>query len=131
LVGGMVGGFGDNYGRCAGAHSIHDALTMVPETHHLLHGNKVAYGILVQLVIENRWDEIERLLPFYSELGLPMSLYDMGLATLAEETLVDVSRRATEPHETIHMMPGEMTADVVLNAMKQLEDSMAMKRVTK
>ncbi|MBA5760653.1 oxidoreductase, partial [Escherichia coli] len=69
-----------------------DALTMVPETHHLLHGNKVAYGILVQLVIENRWDEIERLLPFYSELGLPMSLYDMGLATLAEETLVDVSR---------------------------------------
>ncbi|CCQ21240.1 Undefined function [Listeria monocytogenes N53-1] len=29
------------------------------------------------------------------------------------------------------MMPGEMTADVVLNAMKQLEDSMAMKRVTK
>lgn len=55
----------------------------------------------------------------------------MGLATLAEETLVDVSRRATEPHETIHMMPGEMTADVVLKAMKKLENSMAMKRVTK
>ncbi|EPS7673992.1 oxidoreductase, partial [Listeria monocytogenes] len=46
-------------------------------------------------------------------------------------TLVAVSKRATEPHETIHMMPGEMTADVVLNAMKQLEDSMAMKRVAK
>ncbi|WP_271004941.1 iron-containing alcohol dehydrogenase family protein [Listeria seeligeri] len=131
LVGGMVGGFGDDYGRCAGAHSIHDALTMVPETHHLLHGNKVAYGILVQLVIENRWDEIARLLPFYTKLGLPTSLNDMGLATLADETLIAVSERATEPHETIHMMPGEMTPTVVLNAMKKLEDSMAAKRVNK
>lgn len=131
LVGGMVGGFGDDYGRCAGAHSIHDALTMVPETHHLLHGNKVAYGILVQLVIENRWDEIEQLLPFYTKLGLPASLYDMGLAALSEETLMAVSERATEEHETIHMMPGEMTPIVVLNAIKQLEESMAAKRVTK
>ncbi|MBC1483381.1 iron-containing alcohol dehydrogenase family protein [Listeria sp. FSL L7-1509] len=131
LVGGMVGGFGDDYGRCAGAHSIHDALTMVPETHHLLHGNKVAYGILVQLVIENRWDEIEQLLPFYTKLGLPASLYDMGLASLSEETLMAVSERATEEHETIHMMPGEMTPIVVLNAIKQLEESMAAKRVTK
>lgn len=131
LVGGMVGGFGDDYGRCAGAHSIHDALTMVPETHHLLHGNKVAYGILVQLVIENRWDEIEQLLPFYTKLGLPASLYDMGLASLSKETLMAVSERATEEHETIHMMPGEMTPIVVLNAIKQLEESMAAKRVTK
>lgn len=131
LVGGMVGGFGDDYGRCAGAHSIHDALTMVPETHHLLHGNKVAYGILVQLVIENRWDEIEQLLPFYTKLGLPASLYDMGLASLSEEKLMAVSERATEEHETIHMMPGEMTPIIVLNAIKQLEESMAEKRVTK
>ncbi|HCJ4363793.1 TPA: oxidoreductase, partial [Listeria innocua] len=85
----------------------------------------------VQLVIENRWNEIDQLLPFYAKLGLPTSLYDMGLATLTEETIVAVSKRATEPHETIHMMPGEMTAEVVLNAIKQLEDSMAMKRVAK
>ncbi len=32
IIGGMVGGFGDDYGRTAGAHSIHDALTLSPDS---------------------------------------------------------------------------------------------------
>ena len=71
MFSGMVGGFGDHYGRVAGAHSIHNGLTVLEETHHALHGEKVAYGILIQLVLENKWTEINQLLLFYLNLGYP------------------------------------------------------------
>lgn len=121
LLAGMVGGFGDDYGRCAGAHSIHDALTIIPASHHQLHGNKVAYGIFVQLVIENKWSEIDSLVPFYNQLGLPKSLADMGMADLTEAERTLISERATEDHETIHYMKETITPEIVKQAMFDLE----------
>lgn len=121
LLGGMVGGFGDDYGRTAGAHSIHDALTILPDSHDLLHGNKVAYGVFVQLVIENKWSEIHELMPFYQQLGLPASLKDMGLQ-LSKEDYQQVAERAAEPYETIHYMKETITPKVVAEAMAALED---------
>ncbi|MFD1900541.1 iron-containing alcohol dehydrogenase family protein [Enterococcus termitis] len=126
LLGGMVGGFGDDYGRTAGAHSIHDALTILPESHKQLHGNKVAYGVLVQLVIEDKWDEIEQLIPFYQQLKLPISLKEMQM-TLTDEEYQRVAERAAEPHETIHYMKEKITPNVVKNAMLQLEAAMKKK----
>ncbi|GCF95563.1 glycerol dehydrogenase [Enterococcus florum] len=120
LLAGMVGGFGDEYGRTSGAHSIHDALTELPQSHHLLHGNKVAYGILVQLMIEGKTEEIHRLLPFYRELQLPASLEEMGL-NLTEAEFQTVGARAAEPNENIHFMKQTITSEVVVAAMKQLE----------
>ncbi len=121
LLAGMVGGFGDDYGRCSGAHSIHDALTILPQSHHQLHGNKVAYGIFVQLVIENKLAEINELLPFYHELGLPTCLEDLNM-NLTKEEVKNVAIRASEAHETIHFMKETITPEIVENAMYQLED---------
>ena len=36
----------------AAAHAVHNGLTVAPGTHHYLHGEKVAFGLLVQLVLE-------------------------------------------------------------------------------
>lgn len=36
-----------------------------------MHGEKVAYGVLVQLVAEGKEDEARNLLPFYNKIGLP------------------------------------------------------------
>ena len=122
VFGGMVGGFGDHYGRIAGAHAIHNGLTVLEETHHALHGNKVAYGILVQLVLENKWSEIEKLLPFYKELGLPNSVKQFGVNTLTEEMLTAVADKATLPEESIHVMPiGKITEKDVKEAIIALE----------
>ncbi|MEI5991127.1 hypothetical protein A5881_002660 [Enterococcus termitis] len=124
LLGGMVGGFGDDYGRTSGAHSIHDALTILPESHHQLHGNKVAYGVLVQLVIENKWSEIEKLIPFYHSLDLPISLKEMKM-DLSENDYQRVAERAAEPHETIHYMKEKITPEIVKTAMIELEEAMS------
>ncbi|KAF1301196.1 iron-containing alcohol dehydrogenase family protein [Enterococcus saccharolyticus] len=120
LLAGMVGGFGDDYGRTSGAHSIHDALTILPNCHQNLHGNIVAYGILVQLIIEKKHAEILRLLPFYQQLGLPSSLQQLNLQ-LSDTDYQRVAKRATLPDETIHFLKEEITPQLVSNAMKELE----------
>ncbi|MFS0862613.1 iron-containing alcohol dehydrogenase family protein [Fredinandcohnia sp. 179-A 10B2 NHS] len=122
VLGGMVGGFGDKYGRIAGAHSIHNGLTAIDETHYALHGDKVAYGILVQLVLENKWDEVEELLLFYREIGLPLSLSELGISNVTETTIQTIASKAAIPGESIHAMPiGEITPLSVSNAMIELE----------
>lgn len=122
VLGGMVGGFGDKYGRIAGAHSIHNGLTTLNETHRPLHGDKVAYGILVQLVLEKKWDEVEELLLFYREIGLPLSLSELGVSDVTEKTIQTIASKATIPGESIHAMPiGEITTLSVSNAIIELE----------
>jgi uncharacterized oxidoreductase len=128
MVGGLVGGFGEDYGRTAGAHSVHDALTAIPQAHKLLHGSKVAYGVLVQLALEENWTEIEELLPFYARIGLPASLADMGLDFLSHEDLLELGERATLPEASIHMMPGVITAGRVADAAAELERFVGSRR---
>ncbi|MGX6978381.1 iron-containing alcohol dehydrogenase family protein [Vagococcus elongatus] len=121
MLAGLVGGFGDDYGRTAGAHTIHDALTVVPESRAVLHGNKVAYGILVQLVIEDKWEEIKNLQPFYEELGLPLSLKDMKIPL---DGLDKVVEKAASPKEFIHLLAKPVNQQVIKEAMLALEDYM-------
>lgn len=121
-LGGMVGGFGDHYGRIAGAHSIHNGLTVLDETHHVLHGEKVAYGILVQLIIEEKKSEIDYLLPFYQRLGLPCSLKELGIQEVTEIVVQKIAEKATLKEESIHVMPiGIIDENRVKKAIYELE----------
>jgi uncharacterized oxidoreductase len=126
VLGGMVGGFGDYYGRIAGAHAIHNGLTVIEETHHALHGEKVAYGILVQLVLENKWPEIEGLIPFYQQLYLPVSLTQLGIANPSEEIIKAIAAKSVIPEESMHVMPiGPITSARVSEAIAALEQKTA------
>lgn len=120
MASGMVGGFGEHYGRISGAHSVHNGLTVLEETHHLLHGDKVSYGILVQLALFNEWDEINQLLPFYEELGLPKTFADLGMTIDLEEKWEKVARHAVRENESIHLL-GDVTKEALYRAMSALE----------
>ncbi|KIL48213.1 glycerol dehydrogenase [Jeotgalibacillus soli] len=51
----LLSGLGFESGGLAGAHAIHNGFTAVNgDIHHLTHGEKVAYGTVAQLVLENR-----------------------------------------------------------------------------
>ncbi|MDQ0256968.1 putative oxidoreductase [Evansella vedderi] len=121
MAGGMVGGYGDKYGRIAGAHSIHNGLTHVEETHAYLHGEKVAYGILVQLALEKNFDEIEKLLPFYADLKLPVTLAQLGVGEGRLEAAMETTARlSTKEGESIRLMNVTEPSQVV-TAINELE----------
>lgn len=62
------------------AHSLTRGLSAVPELASALHGEQVAFGLLVQLLLEGRSSSfMEDLLSFYGRMGLPLSLNALGL----------------------------------------------------
>ncbi|QHZ48793.1 iron-containing alcohol dehydrogenase family protein [Bacillus sp. NSP9.1] len=117
---GTVGGYAGRYGRMAGAHAVHNGLTFIQETHHVLHGQKVAYGILVQLALEGRMDEIAELLPFYESLGFPRRLCDLGITENVEQAKQTIAAHAARPEESLSLMGSFREADVIA-AIESLE----------
>lgn len=76
----LLSGIGFENTACAGAHSIGTGLGLVKSKKGMLHGEKVAFGVLCQLNLENRpTEEIENLMCFFSEVGLPLTLGDLGV----------------------------------------------------
>ncbi len=113
----LLSGIGFESSGLACAHSVHNGLTVLSETHSFLHGEKVAFGTLVQLVLENRSrDELEALLNFCAEVGLPITLSDIGIGEASKEDIMKVAIATTKEGETIHNMPFKVDAQMVYGA---------------
>lgn len=114
----LLSGLGFESGGTSAAHAFHDGLTLLPETHHLLHGEKVAFGVVCQLMLEGYPDEeIEEVVDLCLKMGLPVALEDLGLEKVSEEDLMKVARRAAAPGGDIHKEPFEVRPEMVLDAM--------------
>lgn len=118
-LGGTVGGFGGVNARSSGAHCIHDSLTRLPESAQVVHGSKVAYGIIVQLIAEGKEDEARDLLPFYRAVGLPWSFARMGLRP-SDAAFREVGEFAKGMGDFDRAVPG-ITADGIVDAMRRAE----------
>ena len=71
----LLSGLGVQNGSCAGAHSIAEGITVLEPCAKLLHGEVVAFGILVQLIVEGApAEELDELYTFFEEVGLPHHL---------------------------------------------------------
>lgn len=113
-----LSGIGFESSGLAAAHAIHNGLTKLEECHHLLHGEKVAFGTLTQLVLENApTEEIEQVIHFCRAVGLPTNLYAMGVKELNKEKLMEVAEASCAEGETIHNMPFPVTAKSVFSAL--------------
>ncbi|OZU89627.1 glycerol dehydrogenase [Virgibacillus indicus] len=113
----LLSGLGFESGGLAAAHAIHNGFTALKgEIHHLTHGEKVAFGTLVQLALENHSiDEIERYLELYISLDLPVTLEDIKLKDVSREDILKVAEAATIETETIHEA-FDITAEEVVDA---------------
>lgn len=115
----LLSGLGFESGGLAAAHAIHDGLTILEETHHFFHGEKVAFGTLAQLVLENApLSEIQEVLEFCLQVGLPVCLSDIGVENLSDEALYAVAEKASIPEESIHNMPFPITIESVAAAIR-------------
>jgi glycerol dehydrogenase len=93
-------------------------LTTAPETHDRLHGEKVAFGTLVQLVLEGRDSVlVEEVMGFCESVGLPMTLAELGLENLVKSRALAIAERAVAVGETAHNEPFTVTANAILDAL--------------
>lgn len=117
----LLSGLGFESCGLAAAHSIHNGLTEIPETHSFLHGEKVSFGTLCHLILEGRdSDTIEEVLEFMAQVGLPMTLKEIGISSISKELVEKVAKKSLIEGETIHNMPfpvdQKMLTDAILTA---------------
>ena len=71
----LLSGLGSESGGLGVAHPIHNGLTALEGTHHYWHGEKVAFGIIAMIMLEERRAEVfAEVVDFCLEVGLPASL---------------------------------------------------------
>lgn len=115
----LLSGIGFESGGLAAAHAIHDGLTILEGTHKYFHGEKVAFGTLAQLALENApAEEIRQVLDFCSAVGLPICLEDIGVTSISREELIQVAEKACIPEESIYAMPFPVSVESVAAAIQ-------------
>jgi glycerol dehydrogenase len=124
LLAGVIGGLGGAQCRTVAAHAVHNGLTHLLASHGTIHGEKVAYGILVQLRLEEllQGDRLAasargQLLHFYNEIGLPKSLGDLGLADISLSELQRAAEIACTADSDIHRLPFTVVPEQLMSAM--------------
>jgi glycerol dehydrogenase len=124
LLAGVIGGLGGAQCRTVAAHAVHNGLTHLIASHGALHGEKVAYGILVQLRLEEmvQGNQLaatarQQLLKFYAQIGLPTTLDDLGLADITLTELRHAAEIACRPNSDIYHLPFAVDRDRLMAAM--------------
>lgn len=116
----LLSGAGFELGGVAGAHAIHNGLCELPDVHGHLHGEKVAVGILGTLLIHGRRDEYEKVRDYCASVRLPTRLADIGITDATEDKLRRVAERACVPGGLMQNEPGQITAEMVVSALREL-----------
>lgn len=102
-------------GGDGGAHAVHNGLELLPETKPYYHGEKVTFGIFVQLILENESEDLlEKLYKFCISVDLPVTLAQLGVTEPTEEKLRKVAEFAS--NDTLKNMPFTVTADDTYSA---------------
>ena len=110
-----LSGVGADNGGLAVAHSVYNGLTALDEL-TAMHGECVAFGTIVQLILEAApEEELMEVMDFCSEVGLPVTLVEMGITDPARVMIA--AEKACAPGETIHNMPGHVTPQQLFDAM--------------
>lgn len=100
-----LSGVGFESGGLAAAHAIHNGLTAIPDAHHYYHGEKVAFGTLTQLVLENApVEEIETVAALCHSVGLPITLAQLDIKQDIPAKMRTVAEASCAEGETIHNM---------------------------
>lgn len=115
----LLSGIGFESAGLAGAHAIHNGLTVLEECHHMYHGEKVAFGAITQLVLENvPTEELEQVINFCIQVGLPVTLKELGIEEVTDEKILAVAEAACAENDTLHNMPFEVTPQSTAAALK-------------
>jgi glycerol dehydrogenase len=120
----LMSGLAFESGGLSIAHAVLRGMSTVPELNGALHGEQVAFGLIVQLILECRAQgQIEELLAFYQRIGLPRTLKALGYpgpaikiaATVAQHTWANAPyvRNLSQPIDAARLERAIVQADLM------------------
>lgn len=110
----------DQY-NCAVAHSVYYGLVLLPGfDERNLHGDVVAYGVLVQLAVDNNLEELKSVKKLLIDLNIPTTLKEMGV-TISRDGFKDVLKEIVTGPD-MDYIPYPIDEDMIYNAMCVVEN---------
>ena len=132
LTAGVIGGLGGAQCRTVAAHAVHNGLTQLPACHHVLHGEKVGFGILVQLRLEERLGGSQlaaqarrQLFPLLHDMGVPVTLEDLGLGQAGLHELQQACQFTCRTGSDLHHLPFPVSETELLEALVSTQSGVA------
>jgi glycerol dehydrogenase len=113
----LLSGIGFESGGLGSAHSVHNGLTVLEATHHLYHGEKVAFGTLAGLELYDELGIKDKIYKFCVDVGLPVCFADLNIPNVTDAELKQVAESAYK-HNFMSHEPAELSTEKVLEAMK-------------
>jgi len=102
------------------AHGLFYGFTLLEEVEkNHLHGEVVAYGVLVLLTVDNQDEELDRIISFYKDIHLPTSLRDIDVKNDRAYLEVVLEKAVNAPD--MKKTPYVVTKDLLFEAIKRLE----------
>lgn len=119
----LMSGVGAESGGLAAAHAFFNASHVLENFHSFMHGEIVSFGTVIQLFLENRIDEVDEVINFCVEVGLPAKLKDYGFEeTIKEEEWMPLCVEACAPTDTMINVPVKVTPELLFKTIKEAND---------
>lgn len=117
LLAGLVGSIRSDEFYGGLAHPFYSSSTKIPETRHKLHGEKVAFGILTQLVLEEKpREELIKTFNLFKKFNVPTTLKEIGIIYKIEEKVNFISEDVLKHSKFYKGVNYKLTRDIIKNA---------------
>jgi glycerol dehydrogenase len=115
----LLSGLGFESGGLATAHMIANALPSFPECKKFMHGEKVGFGIISQLCLDDEIDadDLYAIVDWEIAVGLPVTFAEVNLAGIGRERLKMVGDVCASKGSLCENHPFEVTSESVVDAM--------------
>ena len=115
----LLSGLGFESGGLATAHMIGNSLTMFGECHGFMHGEKVAFGVVTQLCLDDETgtEEVHRIVDFEVAVGLPVTFAELNLDKVGRDKLKSLADVCAGEGSLCKNHPFRVTPEDVLDAM--------------
>lgn len=112
-------GLGFESGGLATAHMVANPLSNFPECAGLMHGEKVAFGIITQLCLDEdtEVDQMYAIVDFMIAIGLPVTFADLHLEGVTRDRLMTIGEACASEGSLCHNHCFEVTAESAVDAM--------------
>jgi glycerol dehydrogenase len=82
----------------------------------------VSFGVVVQLCLEKNEKELNAILPFFSRLGLPLTLKELGISNVEDPLFWEGLKRTCAPGTGVHNMSFPVDEKMLYQGMLEADE---------